>query len=323
MAYYDEFLTAIATHVAGKIKYWELWNEPQATPNYCGDIATMVTMAQHASRILKTIDPNAQILSPAANGDQRGPAWLAMFLAAGGSNYVDVIAFHGYWSANAEDVLAVISNFKAAMLANGAGSKPMWDTESSWAGFGNTPAPNNSQQVGFIAKDYILHWSQGVSRFIWYAYDGGSVWLGSGAPIQANPQQQYPIVKLPEWLVGHLRHPVRKTGPAFGLATFPGLVAMPQRSFGHRLVTPAFKHLRNTMPIVTFREQSIILPIILSRSVTNRYFSRRQISAVEVFTRPATAIRYLLFTGVAWLLRNSGHLSDDKAIYSVRCYRVF
>ena len=161
LSVWDNYLRAIVTHAAGKIRYWEIWNEPQSTEDYCGDIPTMVTMAQHASRIIKSIDPNALILSPAANGGP-GPAWLASFLAAGGSNYVDVIAFHGYWSAQAEDVVGVIANFKAAMVANGAAGKPMWDTESSWAGFGTLPTPTMSAQVGFIAKDYILHWSQGA-----------------------------------------------------------------------------------------------------------------------------------------------------------------
>ena len=219
MADYDNFLTAIATHVAGKIRYWELWNEPQAVSNYCGDIATMVTMAQHASRILKGIDPNAQILSPAANGDP-GPAWLATFLAAGGSNYVDVIAFHGYWSANAEDVLAVISNFKAAMLANGAAGKPIWDTESSWAGFGNVPTPGNAQQVGFVAKDYILHWSQGVSRFIWYAYDGGAVWAGLWSSTSGESSAAISYRETYKWLVGAtLAVPCAKSGTSIWTCT--------------------------------------------------------------------------------------------------------
>jgi hypothetical protein len=200
MANWDNYLTAIATHAAGRIKYWELWNEPQSTPNYCGDIPTMVTMAQHAARIIKGIDPTALILSPAANGGP-GPAWLASFLAAGGSQYVDVVAFHGYWSAQAEDVISVISNFKAAMIANGAAGKPMWDTESSWSGFGNLPTPSISQQVGFIAKDYILHWSNGVSRFVWYAYDAG-IWGGLWSSQTGETDAAAAYSQTYNWLVG-------------------------------------------------------------------------------------------------------------------------
>ena len=177
MAYYDDYLRAIVTHVAGQIKYWELWNEPQDVKFYCGDIPTMVTMAKHATQIIKEIDPTAMIVSPALTGGP-GPAWLSSFLSEGGAANVDIVAFHGYWSANAEDVLNVIANYRAAMAKNGIASKPLWDTESSWAGFGNLGSPSSTRQVGFVAKDYLLHWSRGVSRFVWFAYDGGPIWGG-------------------------------------------------------------------------------------------------------------------------------------------------
>jgi hypothetical protein len=219
MANYDSYLTAIVTHAAGRIKYWELWNEPNSTSMYCGDIPTMVTMAQHASQIIKGIDPTAQILSPAAVGGT-GPTWLASFLAAGGSEYVDVIAFHGYWSAQAEDVVGVISNFNAAMVANGARGKPMWDTESSWAGFGNLPTPSISEQVGFVAKEYLLHWSNSVSRFVWYAYDGGSVWGGLWNSTTGESAAVSSYSQTYKWLVGAtLTAPCSKSGTGIWTCT--------------------------------------------------------------------------------------------------------
>ena len=161
MSLWDNYVSAIATHAAGKIKYWELWNEPQDPSFYCGDIPTMVTMAQHASQIIKGIDPTALILSPGVTGGP-GPTWLSTFLSDGGAASVDVIGFHGYWSATAEDVASVISSYQSTMAANGVAERPLWDTESSWAGFGNLGHAKLVQwQVGFIAKDYLLHWSEG------------------------------------------------------------------------------------------------------------------------------------------------------------------
>ena len=52
MSYWDNYVTAIATHAAGRIKYWELWNEPNEA-TYCGDMPTIITMAQHAYQIIK------------------------------------------------------------------------------------------------------------------------------------------------------------------------------------------------------------------------------------------------------------------------------
>ena len=65
MTYWDEYLTAVVRHAAGRIKYWEIWNEPNNPIYWCGTIPTLVTMAQHARVIIKNLDPEAVILSPA------------------------------------------------------------------------------------------------------------------------------------------------------------------------------------------------------------------------------------------------------------------
>ena len=201
IANWDAWVTALAKHVGNNVQYWELWNEPQDINFYCGDMPTMVLLAQHASKIIKAVNPAAMILSPGTNGGP-GPAWLQSFLSAGGGAYVDGIAFHGYQDAQAESVLGVIASYKAVMAANGIAGKPLWDTESSWAGFGNLGTPSIEQQVGFIAKDYLFHWSNGVSRFIWYAYDGGPTWGGlltaggTPSPAVTSYQQVY------QWMVG-------------------------------------------------------------------------------------------------------------------------
>src|SRR5580692_9279193 len=85
---WDNYVRAVVTHAAGRIKYWELWNEPNLPTYYCGDIPTMVLMAKHARQVIKSIDPSAVILSPSATSGA-GPDWLASFLAQGGSTAID------------------------------------------------------------------------------------------------------------------------------------------------------------------------------------------------------------------------------------------
>ena len=192
MSYWDDYLTAIVTHAAGRIKYWELWNEPQNTSYYCGDIPTMVVLAQHAYSIIKSIDPSAVILSPAVTS-AAGPAWLNTFLADGGSTNIDVIAFHGYWDGVAEDLATVIGRYQTVMATNGVSQLPMWDTEAS----------DGTAQPGFLSKYYLLHWSMGASRFLWYSYDGDAIWgqlwnpaTGVASPSATAYAQTY------NWLVG-------------------------------------------------------------------------------------------------------------------------
>jgi hypothetical protein len=199
MSYWDDYVTAIVTHAGGRIKYWELWNEPNET-DYCGDIPTMVTMAQHAYRIIKVIDPTAVVLTPSTD-KASGPSWLSSFLSRGGARSVDVIAFHGYWSAEAEDIVAVVTRFQAVAAANGLSNLPLWDTESSWAYTSSMPLPPLSEQVGYIAKCYLLHWSLGVTRFAWYAYDANSPW-GTLHTYSGETAAAFSYRETYRWMVG-------------------------------------------------------------------------------------------------------------------------
>jgi polysaccharide biosynthesis protein PslG len=199
---WEAYVRAVVTEANGRIRYWEIWNEPNNPGTYCGDIQELVAMAQRAYQIIKSLDPTALVLSPSLTFTS-GPSWLSSYLRQGGAAYTDVLAFHGYWSASAEDIVTVITSYKAVMVANGLSGEPMWDTESSWAGGdGNLGTPPIARQVGFIAKYYLLHWSEGVSRFIWYAYDGGPIWGGfwdvsNGASLAANAYRE-----TYRWMVG-------------------------------------------------------------------------------------------------------------------------
>ena len=193
---WDNYVTAVATHANGAIKYWEIWNEPMNAKYYCGDIPTMVTLAQHARTIIKNIDPDAVILSP-ATGSGWGPAWLSSFLLQGGASTVDVIAFHGYWSQTAEDIVTVIGDYKTLMAQNGLSNLPIWDTEAS-----GEAMPTMDQDAAFLSKYYLLHASLGVARFLWYGYDSslqwGQLWTAAGGPNEAGTAyaQTY------DWMVG-------------------------------------------------------------------------------------------------------------------------
>ncbi len=194
---WDNYLQAIVTHAAGRIKYWEIWNEPGNTMYYCGDIPTMVQLAQHAQRMIKSIDPTAVILSPAMS-NAGGPTWLASFLAQGGASSIDVVAFHGYKGQQAEDINGLIATYKAAMVANGVGNLPLWDTEGS-----NAAVQTSDDESAFLAKQFLLHWSNGVSRFVWYAYDGEVQWgrLADPATNQPLPSASA-YMQVYNWLFG-------------------------------------------------------------------------------------------------------------------------
>jgi hypothetical protein len=71
------------------------------------------------------------------------------------------------------------------MSANADLSMPLWDTEGSW---GQTAIGDDSHRAAFLAKYYVLQWSQGVDRVVWYAYDNIDCWgrlMGTTAALSA------------------------------------------------------------------------------------------------------------------------------------------
>ncbi len=197
---WDAYVTALTNHVAGRIHYWELWNEPDDPQFYCGNMPTMIAMAADAYRIIKQADPTAQIITPAATSTN-GPGWLNAYLSAGGGNYADILSFHGYWGQTAESIQNVVASYQAVATKYGQSKKPLWDTEASWSGDPTHVLQGGPQQAAFLAKYYLLQWSDGIARFVWYAYDGGSTGGLWDAQTGVHPAGiAYGVVE--KWMVG-------------------------------------------------------------------------------------------------------------------------
>jgi hypothetical protein len=170
MADWEDFVGAIALRYKGKIKFYEIWNEPNDLNFWSGSSAQMVDMTRRAYNLIKGIDAGASVLSPAPTWSKTTAwAWFSSFLAAGGGPYVDVFSFHGYTgTTKAESIFTIVDNVKKSMNAYGVGGKPMWITEGGW---GRNPVVSTSQQPGFLAQRMLLTFSRGVQRMYWYQWD--------------------------------------------------------------------------------------------------------------------------------------------------------
>ncbi len=213
---WKNFVTAVVTHAAGKIQYWEMWNEPDVPTEWTGTMAQMARMAQDAYTIIKSVDPNALVTTPTpvddGGGAQSIAGWMSSYLAVNGGNYADIVTFHGYVSAAhgepPENIASVVQTVDSN-LVDLLSSKPRWDTEASW---GKDPGyPDPDLQAAFVARMYLLQWSNGVQRFYWYQYGNtgfGTLWTDSGlAPAGIAYEQVY------DWMVGAtLASPCSNTG---------------------------------------------------------------------------------------------------------------
>ena len=123
---------------------------------------------------------------------------MTNFLQAGGGAYFDIAAMHGYVDANGKSIIQSFNNFKNALVAGGAGNKPIWDTEWSW--WPDNPPPQDVQ-AAFLSTSLILQSALGVQRELYYAYDSidhGIYNQTTGALTQAGVAFQTTT----EWLLG-------------------------------------------------------------------------------------------------------------------------
>jgi hypothetical protein len=198
----DEFVTALVTRYRGRIKYYEIWNEPYAKPFV--EPTDLVAFAKRVIPLIRSLDPDARIIAPSMNAPFGYHRYFERYYAAGGPTEVDIVSLHAY--ADAPESLTPGGDQLGPLLPlvakYGIASKPLWDTEGAWNGTSGKDAPAPEQQPGFLARYFLIHWSEGFTRFYWYAWDNslfGTLWNpGSGASKAGVALKQ-----VQTWMIGN------------------------------------------------------------------------------------------------------------------------
>ncbi len=201
--HWKDFVRAIAEHSAGRIHYWELWDEfpnpyrwnwlQKSRPN---TVQQLTRMAADARAIIKAVDPTAVIVSDSGSlrYTEDVPKWQEL-ASAGAFQYADILAFHGYTQPlgytppNPETLVALFdgasqlpwgtAGFVGFLQQYGLSGMTLWDTEASWAENLGALLVDADEQAGFATRFNLLHQSLGVQRFFWYEWDNtdvGTLW---------------------------------------------------------------------------------------------------------------------------------------------------
>jgi len=160
--YWRDYITAVAQRYKGRIRYYEIWNEPNDPTYYTGTVAELAELTAEAYSILKSVDTGNTVLSPAAYA----PGYLNQLLEAGIAQNVDMIAYH-FYETPPEATASDIANVNLVMAANGVSAIPLWATEG--ASGDNTTAPE-SLAAAYLVRKYLVHLAFGSIRFDWYAW---------------------------------------------------------------------------------------------------------------------------------------------------------
>ncbi len=90
---WDRYVETLVKRYKGRIKFYEIWNEPGSAGFFSGSTVTMVELSRRAYRIIKAIDPSAVVVTPAPAKFVSLP-WFQKFFDDGGGNYADVAGYH-------------------------------------------------------------------------------------------------------------------------------------------------------------------------------------------------------------------------------------
>lgn len=148
---YGDFVKAVVTRYRGKIKYYQLWNEPNIYPEWGEQpvsAADYTRLLKIGYTRLKEADPNVVILSAGlAQTIETGPRnvseliFLQEMYDAGAKDYFDILAVQDYglfWGPGDRRLDAQRTNFsrpilvREIMVKNGDAHKPMWAMEIGW-----------------------------------------------------------------------------------------------------------------------------------------------------------------------------------------------
>lgn len=206
---WQDYVRTVVSRYTGRIKYYEIWNEPIFDPSFTGTRfftgtpAKMVELASSAYAVIKQNDPGASVLSPAA---VYPVSYLEPFLQDGGGKTFDILATH-YYVIPPELLPQAVNDLKALLTKYGVQSKPMWNTE---AGYNNTRVQGSSQPwyvfdvptaAAYAARHLILGASSGLGRSALYAWDNSDMGFITPSNYQLNAEGvAYGTVAT--WLIG-------------------------------------------------------------------------------------------------------------------------
>jgi hypothetical protein len=147
---YGDFVAAVVERYRGRVRYFQLWNEPNIHPEWGSrpiDPEAYTRLLKIGYARAKAVDPNVRILSaPLAQTLETGPRNLSELLflermyQAGARDSFDILFANGYGFDRSPDDPPdpEVLNFQRVelvrqiMVRHGDGEKPVWFNEVGW-----------------------------------------------------------------------------------------------------------------------------------------------------------------------------------------------
>jgi len=185
---YGNYCAATAQHYAGRIDYWELWNEPYMATFFSGGVNHFNDILKAGYAGIKRGNPDAKVVGWCA--DVSNPGWGAK-LAEDARRNIDIFSFHSYpnglCGGGTLPFAAELPEHKqqwppqVTECWNTEGTNGELPANSMYPDLPEVTAEKNERAAAFGARVWLEHARQGISKFFVYqmhntdtlAYHGG------------------------------------------------------------------------------------------------------------------------------------------------------
>lgn len=187
LANWDAYCSACATRYAGRIDYYEIWNEVNLAGFYTGTQTILAQMVRRANQVIKAIDPAAKIISPTTTSWQSGSGssyFLAMMNASDGAagtmkQWADAVGIHMYPdnSLGITTLPTMLTTVRANMATLGISALPLINTEYGMLSPEMQDIEDAEDRSSILARMLLLAAANnagGASTSIWYDGDQDS-----------------------------------------------------------------------------------------------------------------------------------------------------
>lgn len=181
IADYTAYVYAVVRHFRGRIRAWQIWNEPdlpmfwKPAPNP-SDYARLLDAAYGA---VKRADPTSVVVMAGMSGVDL--PFLRAVVAR--RPRFDVISIHPYRTAPENQLIAEVKSLRSMR-------RPIWFSEIGWpAGAGcYVVCTDEAAQAAYLVRFYALAAATGVQRVFWYD-------LRDDPHTPASPEAHYGLLR--------------------------------------------------------------------------------------------------------------------------------
>jgi len=161
------FVARLVDHFRQRIKYWEVWNEPNVFSRWKGTVEDYYRLQKATFTAARGVDPNSKILLGAFS--QSGFVYLDRLLGLGAKDYFDVLSCHPYPRQDGLNRIEyMVRRLRLVLADHGCEDRSIWFTEAGWKAQDVGGAGERIRRLGEL---YSRPFDGAVEKRFWFLFD--------------------------------------------------------------------------------------------------------------------------------------------------------